>query len=222
MSHTIVIVDDEQDILDLLSYSLQKDGYCVICLTHTENVFSILDAKKVDLLIMDRNLPGVEGSLFVKEIKEAGYNMPVIYLSAKNLDKHILEGFERYGDDYITKPFNLNIVKSRIKALLKRTNKQLSDIQARDIVYKAEQKKFFIAQEEVALSSLEKRLLLEFINNQDRLLSRDALIEHVWDNNPDIKLKTINVAIKRLKEKIDPLDAKKYILSVRGEGYIFC
>ena len=218
---TILIVEDEQDILDLLDYTLSNGGYDVICCLDTKNVQNILDEEDVSLILMDRNLPGIEGSIFVKSLKEKGYNHPIIFLTAKDKDEDILEGFNTGADDYITKPFNLNELKARVKALINRTTKNIEQIIIRDIVYTAANKTFHIENSKISLTHLEHDLLLEFIKNPNILLSRDLLIDNVWEDFNDVKPKTVNVAIKRLKEKIDPQGTKEYIKAIRGEGYIF-
>ena len=218
---TILIVEDEQDILDLLEYTLSSDGYDVICCLDTKNVQNILDEENIHLIIMDRNLPGVEGSVFIQSLRTQGYNHPVIYLTAKDKDDDILEGFNRGGDDYITKPFSLNVLKARVKAVISRTTKDIEQVVVKDIIYTSSNKTFTIAGEVINLTHLEHDLLLEFIKNQDILLSRDILLQNVWEDYIDVKPKTVNVAIKRLKEKIDPNGNKNYIKAIRGQGYIF-
>ncbi len=218
---TILVVEDEQDILDLIEYTLTKEGYDVICCLDTLNVQDILDEENISLILMDRNLPNIEGSVYIQNLRSKGYSNPVIYLTAKDKDEDIIEGFDRGADDYITKPFNLNVFKARVKAVIKRSNKIIEQLKVRDIVYTALNKKFMIDNQEVILTHLEHDLLLEFIKSKDILLSRDTLLENVWEDYGDVKTKTVNVAIKRLKEKIDPKGTKKYIKSIRGEGYIF-
>ncbi len=218
----IVIVDDEEDILDILEYNLSKEGYEVIACKDTKNVRDILDEEDVSLILMDRNLPGVEGSEFIQQLRSEGYDMPVIYLSAKEKSEEILEGFERGGDDYITKPFDLNILKARIKAVLKRFSKEENGIiKVGDILYDPAKKNFAIGGKEIALTKLEHDLLLTFLRHKEQLLSREFLLDEVWEDALNKQPKTVNVAIKRLKEKIDPDGKKEYITSVRGEGYIF-
>lgn len=219
----ILIVEDEEDILELLEYNLQKEGYDTIgFLSVNEKLEKIFDEENIDLILMDRNLPGIDGTKFINDIKEKGYNQPVIYLTAKDKDEDILEGFEFHADDYITKPFNIKELLARIKALIKRSSKQIDILKVRDITYKASNKKFYIDSKQIELTHLEHDLLLEFIKNKDILMSREHLLETVWEDSYDKKLKTVNVAIKRLKTKIDPENKKEYIKSIRGEGYIFC
>lgn len=221
MQKTVLVVEDEQDILDLIEYTLKKDGYDVICCLNTSNVEAILDEEDISLILMDRNLPGTEGSVFIQNLRTKGYSNPVIYLSAKDKDEDIVMGFDRGGDDYITKPFNLNILKARVKAVIKRASSDIEILKIRDIVYTASNKKFTIDNQEINLTHLEHNLLLQFMKNRNILLSRDTLLNSVWEEPDDVKPKTVNVAIKRLKEKIDPNCVKNYIKSVRSEGYIF-
>ena len=219
----ILIVEDEEDILELLEYNLQKEGYETVgFLTIDKNVRNLLNEEQVDLIIMDRNLPGIEGTTFINEIKQQGYINPVIYVTAKDRDEDIIEGFDSHADDYITKPFNVKELCARVKAVIKRTSKDIDILKVKDIVYKASNKKFYIDEVEMDLTHLEHDLLLEFVKNKDILMTREHLLNSVWQDSFEKKEKTVNVAIKRLKAKIDPDGKKDYIRSIRGEGYIFC
>ena len=222
MNKTILIVDDEEDILDLIDYTLVSAGYDTITCIDTSNVRDILDEENISLILMDRNLPGVEGSLFIESLRNEGYAHPVIYISAKDLSDEIVEGFNRGGDDYITKPFNINELKARVSAMIRRTSQEQDVIKYKDIIYNATNKSFSIDGELIKLTQLESELLLEFIKNPNILLSRDVLLERVWGDAQNRQTKTVNVAIKRLKENIDPKGEKNYIQAIRGEGYIFC
>ncbi len=219
----ILIVEDEEDILELLEYTLQKEGYETIgFLNIDKNVRNVLNEEQIDLIIMDRNLPGIEGTSFINEIKQQGFTNPVIYVTAKDRDEDIIEGFDSHADDYITKPFNLKELCARVKAVIKRSSKDIDVLKVKDIVYKSSNKKFYIDENEIELTHLEHDLLLEFIKNKDILMTREHLLNSVWQDSFEKKEKTVNVAIKRLKAKIDPEGEKDYIRSIRGEGYIFC
>lgn len=220
---TVLIVEDEEDILELLEYTLGKEGYETIgFLNVSSKIHQVLEEENIDLIIMDRNLPGHEGSLFIDELKNKGYMQPVIYVTAKDRDEDILEGFDRHADDYITKPFNLKEFCARVNAVVKRSSNDIEVLKVRDIVYQASNKTFQIENVAMELTHLEHDLLLEFVKNRNILLSREHLLEAVWKDSFEKKAKTVNVAIKRLKAKIDPNGEKEYIKSVRGEGYIFC
>ena len=222
MNSTILIVEDEEDILDLMEYTLSKEGYDVIACLDTSKVKNMLDEEDVSLILMDRNLPGVEGSQYISSLRRDGYNQPVIYVSAKDSSEEIIEGFDTGGDDYITKPFNLNELKARVKALIKRSQGLQDVIKHKDIIYHKANKTFSIDNKDIKLTHLEHDLLLEFMKNKDILLTRDILLERVWKDSLNKQSKTVNVAIKRLKEQIDPDGEKNYIQAIRGEGYIFC
>ena len=218
----ILIVEDEEDILDLLEYTLSTDGYEVDTFLDTKGVEETLKKKDYDLILMDRNLPSIEGSLFIQKLRDKGFKTPVIYITAKDNIDDILAGFERGADDYITKPFNLDELKARIKAVIQRTKKEIKILSHKDIVFNLDSRQVFIDNKEINLTHLEKDLLLEFMKNINKVLTRDVLLNNVWKDSFDKQEKTVNVAVKRLKEKIDPSNEKNYIKTIRGEGYMFC
>ena len=224
MSAKIVIVEDEEDLLELIEYNLEKEGFEVIGFLNTKTVTQILEEEEIDLLIMDRNLPGVEGSEFVKTLREDGVLTPVIYLSAKNRDSDIEEGFLRGGDDYLTKPFNMRELILRVKALLRRTTKKYNEgrISHRDLLLDKSTRELSVDGTNIEVTKLEFDLLYEFIINKNSVLDRDYLLENVWGDGELYQYKTVNVAINRLKEKIDPEKTKEYIQTVRGVGYKLC
>lgn len=224
MSANIVIVEDEEDLLELLEYNLQKEGYETIGFLNTKSVAQILDEEDIDLLIMDRNLPGVEGSEFVAKLRDEGVDVPVIFLSAKDKEGDIEDGFIRGADDYITKPFNMKELLLRVKSILKRTSKKLHEgkLSYRDIVLDKSTRTLSVNGKVVEVTKLEFDLLSEFIMNKNSVLERDYLLENVWGDSENYQYKTVNVAINRLKEKIDPDKTKEYIQTVRGVGYKLC
>jgi DNA-binding response OmpR family regulator len=219
--HKIVVVEDEEDILDLIKFTL--NDYKVFTFSSTNGVKELLDKEEIDLIIMDRNLPGTEGSIFIQTLRDKGYNQPVIYLTAKDKEEDILQGFERGADDYITKPFSLEEFKARVKAVLKRTKKEIKVLKHRDIIFNIDTREVKIDGYTIDLTHLEKDLLLEFLKNVNKVMTREVLLENVWKDSFDKQVKTVNVAVKRLKEKIDPFNEKEYIKTIRGEGYmLFC
>ena len=221
MNAKIVIVEDEEDLLDLLEYNLSKEEFDVIGFLNTKTVEDILEEEDIDLLIMDRNLPGVEGSEFVKSLRDNGILTPVIYLSAKDKDSQIEEGFISGGDDYMVKPFNMKELILRIKSILKRTSNKSSDgnIRYRDLLLDNDSRTLRVEEELVDVTKLEFDLLHEFIINKNTILDRDYLLQNVWQNAEGNQYRTVNVAITRLKDKIDPDKTKNYIQTIRGIGY---
>ena len=223
MSTHIVLIEDEEDLLELSEYRLQKEGYEVTGFLSTKHVEELLLEEDVDLLIVDRNLPGVEGSEFVKKLREDGYRIPVIFVSAKDQDTQIEEGFLSGGDDYLTKPFNMNELVLRVKSILRRTKKSdEGKLIYKDIIMDLDERRAFISGDEVSLSKLEFELLSYFIENKNIVLNRDQLLEEVWKDEEFKQEKTVNVTINRLKKKIDPNRDKEYIQPIRGVGYKLC
>lgn len=220
-NNKIVIVEDEEDLLDLLEYNLSKEGFDVVGFLNTKTVSSILEEEEIDILIMDRNLPGVEGSEFVKSLRDNGILVPVIYLTAKDSDLEIEEGFIRGGDDYMTKPFNMKELILRIKSILRRTTKNSVDgnIRYKDLLLDKDARTLMIDDEQIDITKLEFDLLHEFILNKNSILDRDYLLQNVWQNAEQNQYRTVNVAITRLKDKIDPDKTKNYIQTIRGIGY---
>ncbi len=216
----IVIIEDEQDLLNLLEYHLQREGYRTFAALSTKPVEKLLQEERPDLMIVDRNLPGVEGSKFVYALRQQGVDIPVIFLSAKNAPHEVEEGFLRGGDDYMTKPFNIKELLYRVKAILKRSKPQERDvIRYRDILIKPKSYEVYIEGEPVELTTLEFRLLLELVINKNIVLSRKQLLEKVWGEGEYHSERTVNVAVNRLKDKIDPKKEKNYIKAIRGVGY---
>ncbi len=219
----IVVIEDEADILELLEYHLTKEGYRVAGFLSTEYVEQFLEEEKPSIMIVDRNLPNIEGSLFVKTLRKKGYDIPVIFLSAKDSNEEIEEGFEVGGDDYITKPFNPKELLLRINAVLKRSGllETREKYTYKDITLDCTSRSVFIDFKSVSLTNLEFEILLYFMKNISKVVDRDTLFELFWhDKQSEPNYNAINVAITRLKKKIDN-DARSYIKSVWGSGYKF-
>ncbi|MFB1007631.1 MAG: response regulator transcription factor, partial [Sulfurospirillum sp.] len=211
------------DLLELLEYHLQKEGYETLGFLSTKNVEKCLQEEPIDLLIVDRNLPGVEGSEFVETLRKKGFSQAVIFVTAKDSDANIEEGFMRGCDDYVTKPYNMKELLLRIKAILARTSPvSKSTLSYRDLMLDLEAHRLQVESKEVELTKLEFDLLRTLIENKSSVLSREFLLEHVWKSDDFFQDKTVNVAINRLKAKIDPTKEKEYIKSIWGVGYTLC
>ena len=223
MKQTILIIEDEEDLLELLEYHLQKEGYETLGFLNTKNVEKCLQEEPIDLLIVDRNLSGTEGSEFIEMLRKKGFTQAVIFVTAKNSDTHIEEGFLRGADDYVTKPYNMKELLLRIKAILARTTPSSKHtLSYRDLMLDLEAHALSIDTKEVELTKLEFDLLRTLIENKSAVLNRDFLLEHVWKSDDFYQDKTVNVAINRLKQKIDPTKEKEYIKSIWGVGYTLC
>ncbi|MCB4742786.1 MAG: response regulator transcription factor [Sulfurovum sp.] len=220
----IVIIEDEEDILELIEYHLEKEGFAVTGFLSTENVEQFLEEEIPALMIIDRNLPGTEGSDFIAYLREIGYDIPVIFLTAKDKEVDLETGFEVGGDDYMTKPFSPKELVLRVKALLKRSGamQKQERLKHKGLILDFSQKTIISDGNEVLLTNLEFRLLYTFFNNIDKPLTRDYLREEVWGSESKrVNDNAINVAINRLKYKIDPNSMHNYFHPVWGVGYKF-
>jgi DNA-binding response OmpR family regulator len=217
----IIVIEDEPDILELLEYHLGKEGYTVTGFLSTENVEQFLEEENPALMIVDRNLPGVEGSEFVSQIREQGYDIPVMFLTARDKESDLEEGFHSGGDDYMTKPFSSKELLLRVAALLKRSGATFTDkVKYRDLILDLQQRELSIENKRIELTNLEFKLLHTFVKNPHQPLDRDFLRDEVWgDDSVNFHDKTINVAMNRLKKKIDPESVKEYFAPVWGVGY---
>ncbi len=217
----IIVIEDEPDILELLEYHLEKEGYTVTGFLSTENVEQFLEEENPALMIVDRNLPGIEGSEFVSQIREQGYDIPVMFLTARDKESDLEEGFHSGGDDYMTKPFSSKEMLLRVAALLKRSGATSTDkVKYRDLILDLQKRELSIEDKRIELTNLEFKLLHTFVKNPHQPLDRDFLRDEVWgDDSANFHDKTINVAMNRLKKKIDPEGIKEYFAPVWGVGY---
>ncbi|SFV59282.1 Two-component system response regulator [hydrothermal vent metagenome] len=220
----IVVIEDEEDILELIEYHLSKEGYAVTGFLSTENVEQFLEEEAPALMLVDRNLPGMEGSEFVSYLREIGYDIPVIFLTAKDKESELEEGFEAGGDDYMCKPFSPKELTLRVKALLKRSGalQKQEKLKHKLLTIDLAQKEVYVEANAVTLTNLEFRLLHTFMQYIDQALTRDFLRDEVWGSEGEgINDNAVNVAINRLKNKIDPDNTQNYFHPVWGIGYKF-
>lgn len=220
----IVVIEDEEDILELIEYHLNKEGYTVTGFLSVENVEQFLEEETPSLLLVDRNLPGMEGSEFITHLRQAGYEIPVIFLTGKDKESDLEEGFKCGGDDYICKPFSPKELTLRVKALLKRTGvlQKQERIKYKLLTMDLAKKDLIINGEIISLTNLEFKLLYTFMKHIDKALARDFLRDEVWGVEGEaVNDNAINVAINRLKNKIDPGNVQNYFHPVWGVGYKF-
>ena len=217
----IIVIEDEPDILELIEYHLSKEGYNVTGFLSTERVEQFIEEETPSLMVIDRNLPGIEGSKFVTSLRDLGYELPVMFLTAMDKESDLLEGFRSGGDDYMTKPFSPQELIARVNALLRRSGALTNDkIKYRDLTLELQKHILSIDGTVIDVTNLEFKLLLTFIKNQHQPLDRDFLRDEVWgDDSVYFNDKTINVTMNRLKKKIDPEGEKKYFTSIWGVGY---
>ena len=218
----ILVVEDDRVIATGLEYSLQQEGYDV------KNAFSYKEAKEqidnvqFDLYLLDITLPDGNGYDLCKEIKKKN-DIPVIFLTALEDEVNVVMGLDFGADDYIIKPFRIRELMSRIRSVLRRYHKETEDsvIYVANIEINTRENRIYKNNEEITLTALEYRLLLRLLNHRGQVLTRNQLLEGIWDVSGDfVNDNTLTVYIKRLREKIeDDMSNPVIIKTIRGIGY---
>ncbi len=220
----ILVVEDDTIIASGLEYSLKQEGYVVSVASRYEEANRYIEQMTFDMYLLDLCLPDGSGYDLCKKIKE-NIDAPVIFLTAVDNEVNTVMGLDMGADDYITKPFRIRELLSRIKSVLRRYHKEAAGqdvVNIQHITINLKEAKVYRQQEEVLLTAMEYRLLLTFINNLSQVLSRNQLLEGIWDVSGDyVNDNTLTVYIKRLREKLE-IDATNptLIKTVRGLGYI--
>lgn len=219
----IFLLEDDNAIGIGLSYSLKNEGYSVTIAKTVKEALEIIRNKTFTLYILDLTLPDGSGYDVCTQIKKQG-DLPVIFLTAYDDEVNVIMGLELGADDYISKPFRVKELLARIKTVLRRYNKDTADgmINIGNIRINTNEAKVYKDFKEVILTAMEYRLLLIFINNRGIVLSRQKLLEDIWDVAGDfVNDNTLTVYIKRLRDKIEEDPASPNIIkTVRGLGYI--
>ena len=223
MSVSINIVEDEQPIITLVKYNLEKEGYKVSSSDNGNE--GIEDIKKLfpDLVLLDWMLPDFSGVEICKILKKEKKfkEIPIIMLTAKGEDEDKIKGLNSGADDYITKPFSFPELLARIKALLRRSKPSLvSDIvEFEDLKVDRLTRRVFRKNKEIHLGPKEYHLINFFIKNPKRVYSRDQILENVWSDNINVETRTVDVHIRRLRQSINIDGFKELIRTVRSAGY---
>ena len=220
---SILFVEDDDTIAMGVEYSLKQDGFQVSLAYRLEEARDLLKRQPFDLVLLDLGLPDGSGYALCKEIRAAG-DTPIIILSARDEEASIVLGLDLGADDYITTPFRLRELISRMNAVLRRRGPvEAGDraIACGDVIVFAQQAKVYKNGHEVLLTALEYRLLLTLVLNQGRVLTRSQILGSIWDVDEDfVNGNTLTVYIKRLREKLeDDPQNPALIKTVRGLGY---
>ncbi len=220
----IFVLEDDEAIGIGLTYSLENEGYEVTLAKSIKQAKELLLQNDFDLHLLDLTLPDGSGYDICKMIKAKG-DLPVIFLTAFDEEVNVVMGFELGADDYISKPFRLKELLARIKSVLRRYSSKSNEsvITVNSLTINTNEAKVYLDSGEIILTAMEYRLLLTFINNRGIILTRQKLLEEIWDVDGDfVNDNTLTVYIKRLRSKIEKDMANpEFIKTVRGLGYIF-
>ncbi|MDR0928787.1 MAG: response regulator transcription factor [Oscillospiraceae bacterium] len=227
MAKRLLLVDDEPLIIKGLRYSLEQDGYEVDAAADGEEALVKFAAGRYDLILLDVMLPRLSGTEVCQRIRERS-NVPIIMLTAKGEDMDKILGLEYGADDYMTKPFNILEVKARIKNILRRTTQsapvgeESKLVRVRDLEVNLVNRSVKLAGRDVKLTAKEFDLLQLFITNRGRVFSRENMLETVWKYDYLGDMRTVDVHIRRLREKIERNNAQpEFIFTKWGVGYYF-
>ena len=218
---TILIVEDEEAIRDLVATALRFTGFTVETATTGKDALAMARSVAPDLMVLDVNLPDLDGFAVCQKVRAGGNQVPVIFLTARDDPDDLRAGFTGGGDDYLTKPFSLEELVLRIEAVLRRSRGQQTDparIVCGDVVLDEEAHRVWRGEEEVALSPTEYRLLRYLLLNRDRVVSKTQILDHVWDYEYVGDPSAVETYISYLRRKLDDREAR-LIHTVRGFGY---
>lgn len=223
----MLVVDDEKLIVKGIRFSLEQDGMEVDCAYDGEEALNMVKDKEYDIILLDLMLPKLNGLEVCQQIREFS-NVPIVMLTAKGEDMDKILGLEYGADDYITKPFNILEVKARIKAIMRRTVKQTAVeekakvVEAGNLKLDCESRRVFINGKEINLTAKEFDVLELLVFNPNKVYSRENLLNIVWGYEYPGDVRTVDVHIRRLREKIEsnPSDPK-YVHTKWGVGYYF-
>ena len=227
MGKKVLVVDDEKLIVKGIRFSLEQEGMEVDCAYDGEEAFQMAKAKEYDMILLDVMLPKMNGFEVCQAIREFS-DMPIIMLTAKGDDMDKILGLDYGADDYITKPFNILEVKARIKAIMRRTSgvarvAQISPIVEKgDLRLECDSRRLFVMNKEINLTGREFELLELLVKNENKVYSREQLLETVWGKDYPGDVRTVDVHVRRLREKIESNPSEpKYVHTKWGVGYYY-
>ena len=227
MAKKVLVVDDEKLIVKGIRFSLLQDGMEVDCAYDGEEALNMAKANSYDMILLDVMLPKMDGFEVCQAIREFS-DVPIVMLTAKGDDMDKILGLEYGADDYITKPFNILEVKARIKAIMRRTSParapqvKSSVIEKGDIKLDCDSRRLFINDNEINLTAREFELLEILIKNENKVYSRENLLKIVWGEDYPGDVRTVDVHVRRLREKIEANPSEpKYVHTKWGVGYYY-
>ena len=227
MAKKVLVVDDEKLIVKGIRFSLEQDGMEVDCAYDGEEALNMAKANEYDMILLDIMLPKMDGFEVCQAIREFS-DMPIVMLTAKGDDMDKILGLDYGADDYITKPFNILEVKARIKAIMRRTagpreKKEVpSIVEKGDLRLDCDSRRLFISGREVNLTAKEFDLLELLVKNENKVYSRENLLGLVWGKDYPGDVRTVDVHVRRLREKIETNPSEpKYVHTKWGVGYYY-
>ena len=219
--YNILLIEDDRPLNKAISVYFKKEKFYVLSCFSGQEALDTFSQNNSDLIILDINLPDLSGFDLIEQIKIINSNIPILILSACDLDSAILHGFNLGAEDYVTKPFNIEILHKKINVILKRNTKN-TFYKDDHLFFDKNTSKLVIDNKEIKLTPLEFKLLSLFLENQNQIILKETIIEKIWDSNENyVDEHTLLVNISRLRNKIED-DKHHYIKTVYGLGYRWC
>jgi two-component system alkaline phosphatase synthesis response regulator PhoP len=226
MKARILVVDDEESLVKLVTHNLQREGYATIAAFEGNEAWEKIHTEFPDLILLDLMLPGMDGLEICRRMRQEKIYTPIIMLTAKDEEIDRVLGLEIGADDYVTKPFSVRELLARIKAILRRGRAEPGDapeeIEAGNLVIKPANYEVYFRGEKLDLTLKEFQLLEMLVRNRGRVLKRDYLLSTLWGYDESSRTRVLDVHISKLRDKIEP-DSRNpvYIETIRGIGYKF-
>ena len=225
MGKTVLIVDDEKNIVDILSFNLKKEGYEIVTAYNGEAALARYTEKRPDLVLLDVMLPELDGFAVCRRIREVDKITPIIMLTAREEETDKVLGLELGADDYITKPFSVRELQARVKANIRRTDtlmEEASGEKHEGLIIDKERYDVYVNGRNAELTQREFELISFLASHPGKVVSREELLHDVWQYDYFGDLRAVDVAIRRLREKIEEDSSQpRYIMTKRGVGYYY-
>jgi two-component system copper resistance phosphate regulon response regulator CusR len=217
----ILVVEDEHRIAQAVKEGLEQESYAVDVAYDGEDGYNSATAEEYDLILLDVMLPSMDGYTICQKLRADGIHTPILMLTAKDQSRDVVKGLDTGADDYLAKPFSFEVLLARVRALLRRPHETAGELlQAADLTLNPSAKSVERAGKHIALSSKEYALLEYLLRNQNKVLSKNNIMTHVWDFDADILPNTVEVFVAYLRAKVDkPFKGPALIQTVRGFGY---
>ncbi len=220
--YKIFIVEDDNTISSIIEEKLNKWGYNTLRALEFDDILSDYTSFKPHLILMDINLPYYDGFYWCAKIRQLS-NVPIMFISSRDTDGDKIRAISQGGDDYIEKPFSVDLLIAKVQAILRRTysysDQTLNVLQHRDFILNIENLKVLYGEKEVELTPNECKILSMLIRNKGKVVSRTRLMKALWDDESFVDDNTLTVNINRLRRKLEAIDLKEYIKTIKGEGY---